>query len=128
MFGHFTILYMKGIKFASATGSILESKGMRAIFQKKGKKKIVKKGQNIWKFGQKCTKFENILKKGRRLLIHLSFWIWKRWKEREKITKICISWEGKEPFRWNKKHFHSFWRAIILGKNKNLIKNSGHKL
>ena len=32
-------------------GSILESKGMRAIFQKKGKK-----GQNIWKF-------ENILKK-----------------------------------------------------------------
>ena len=22
------------------------------------------KGQNIWKFGQKCTKFENILKKG----------------------------------------------------------------
>ena len=34
-------------------------KGMRAIFQKKGKK-----AQNIWKFGQKCTKFENILKKG----------------------------------------------------------------
>ena len=33
---------------------------MRAIFQKKGKK-----GQNIRKFGQKCTKFENILKKGR---------------------------------------------------------------
>ena len=24
-----------------------------------------KKGQNIWKFGQKYTKFENILKKGR---------------------------------------------------------------
>ena len=23
------------------------------------------KGQNIWKFGQKSTKFENILKKGR---------------------------------------------------------------
>ena len=41
------------------SGPILESKGMRAIFQKKGKK-----GQNIWKFGQKCTKFENILKKG----------------------------------------------------------------
>ena len=32
---------------------------MRAIFQKKGKKE-----QNTWKFGQKCTKFENILKKG----------------------------------------------------------------
>ena len=46
---------------------ILESKGMCAIFQKKGKKKAKKKGkkvQNIWKFGQKCTKFENILKKG----------------------------------------------------------------
>ena len=28
--------------------------------QKKGNK-----GQNIWKFGQKCTKIENILKKGR---------------------------------------------------------------
>ena len=40
-------------------GPILESKGMRAIFQKKGKK-----GQEIWKFGQKCTKLENILKKG----------------------------------------------------------------
>ena len=40
-------------------GSILESKGMRAIIQKKGKK-----GQNIWKFGQKCIKNENILKKG----------------------------------------------------------------
>ena len=39
---------------------------MRAIFQKKDKKeqKNVKKGQNIWKFGQQCTKFENILKKG----------------------------------------------------------------
>ena len=32
------------------SGPILESKGMHAIFQKKGKK---------------CTKFENILKKGR---------------------------------------------------------------
>ena len=32
---------------------------MRAIIQKKGKK-----GQNIWKFGQKCIKFENILKMG----------------------------------------------------------------
>ena len=32
---------------------------MRAISQKKGKK-----GHNIWKLGQKCTKFGNILKKG----------------------------------------------------------------
>ena len=35
------------------------------FFQKKGKK-----GQNIWKFGQKCTKFENILKRaGNRTII-----------------------------------------------------------
>ena len=34
------------------------------IFQKKSKE-ILEKRENIWKFGQKCTKFENILKKGR---------------------------------------------------------------
>ena len=43
---------------------VLESKGMHAIFQKKGGGNV-KKGQNIWKSGQKCTRFENILKKGR---------------------------------------------------------------
>ena len=32
---------------------------------KKGKKKQ----QNIWNFGQRCTKFENILKKGRLLCV-----------------------------------------------------------
>ena len=37
---------------------------MCAIFQKKGKK-----GQNIWKFGQKYTKFENILKNGKWLCV-----------------------------------------------------------
>ena len=36
---------------------------MRATFQKKVQKKT-KNGQNNWKFGQKCTKFENILTKG----------------------------------------------------------------
>ena len=36
---------------------------------------------------------------------HLSFWIWKLWKGREKITKIWISQERKELFWWNKKHF-----------------------
>ena len=45
-------------------GTILESKGMHAIFQKKGKK-----GQNIWKFEQKGTEFENILKKGKWLCV-----------------------------------------------------------
>ena len=46
------------------SGPTLESKSMCAIYQKKGKK-----GQNIWKFGQKCTKFENILKEGRWLYV-----------------------------------------------------------
>ena len=41
------------------SGPILERKGMLAIFQKKSKK-----GQDIRKFRQNCTKFENILKKG----------------------------------------------------------------
>ena len=45
-------------------GRTFSRKGMRAIFQKKSKK-MFKKEQNIWKFGQKCTKFENILKKGK---------------------------------------------------------------
>ena len=36
---------------------------------------------------------------------HLSFWIWKVWKGRGKFTKIWISPEWKELFRWNKKHF-----------------------
>ena len=44
-------------------GPLLESKGICAIFQKKCQKKG-KQGQNNWKFGQKCKRFENILKKG----------------------------------------------------------------
>ena len=47
-------------------GLILKSKGMGAIFQKKSTE-MLNKGQNIWEFEQKCTKFEYILKKGRRL-------------------------------------------------------------
>ena len=39
-------------KFVRLAGPILESKGIRAIFQKKDKK-----GQNICKFGQKCAKY-----------------------------------------------------------------------
>ena len=31
-------------------------------------------------------------------------------------TKIWISRERKELFRWNKEHFHRFWRAIIWWK------------
>ena len=36
-------------------------------FSKKKAKKNVKKGQHIWKSGQKCTRFENILRKDRQL-------------------------------------------------------------
>lgn len=46
-------------KMVVGVGPILESEAMGAISQKKGKK-----GQNIWKFGQKCKKIENFLKKG----------------------------------------------------------------
>ena len=36
------------------------------FFKKKGKKmfKKDKKGKNTWKFGKRCTKFENVLKQG----------------------------------------------------------------
>ena len=39
---------------------------MYVIFREK-RQKNVKKGQNFSKFGQKNTRFENILKKGRQL-------------------------------------------------------------
>ena len=35
----------------------------------------------------------------------LSFWIWRVRKGKAKITKIWISWEQNELFRWNKKDF-----------------------
>ena len=41
-------------------GPTLESKGMHAIFQKRGRNV-----QNLWKFGQKFERFEIFLKKGR---------------------------------------------------------------
>ena len=43
-------------------------------------------------------------------------------------TKIWISQERKELFRWNKKHFSWVLKGYNLVKNKNLKKNSGHKL
>ena len=42
---------------------------------------------------------------------HFSFWIWKVW--------VGIS---REQRAFTKNIFHSFWRAIIWWKNKNLIK------
>ena len=49
-------------------------------------------------------------------LFHLLFWIWKLWKRREKITKIWISQQWKELFRWNKKHFSWFLKGCHLVK------------
>ena len=59
---------------------------------------------------------------------HLPFWIWKAWKGREKIQKFEYLENKKSFLDEIKKNFHSFWRAIIYWRNKNLIKNSGHKL
>ena len=44
----------------------------------------------------------------------LKQWLTGGKKGEDKNTKIWISWERKEFFRWNKKNiFHSFWRAVI---------------
>ena len=45
----------------------------------------------------------------------------------KKIQKLEYL-ENKKLFRWNKKHFSKFLKGYNLVKNKNLIKNSGHKL
>ena len=45
---------------------------------------------------------------------HLSFWIWKVWKGRDKITRIWISRTQKELFRWNKEHF-SVFKGLSFG-------------
>ena len=40
---------------------------MKFLSKKRAKKKCLKrtkKGENNWKFGKKCTKFENALKQG----------------------------------------------------------------
>ena len=50
-------------KFVRLAGPILESKGMRAIFQKKDKKRA-KKGKIFENLGKNVQKFENILEKG----------------------------------------------------------------
>ena len=53
---------------------------------------------------------------------HLPFWIWKVWKGREKITKIWVSREQKELFRWNKKYFLQFLKAYHLMKKQKFDK------
>ena len=47
-------------------------------------------------------------------------------KGEEENTKIWISREWKELFRWNEKHFSRFLTGYDLVKNKNLIKTGRH--
>ena len=58
----------------------------------------------------------------------LSFYIWKVWRWREKIQNFEYLENEKSFFAEIKNTFHSFGRAIIWWKNKNLKKNNGHKL
>ena len=58
---------------------------------------------------------------------HLSFWIQKLWKGKEKITKILVSQEGKKLFRCNKNIFMIF-EALSFGEKIKIWKNSKHKL
>ena len=51
-----------------------------------------------------------------------------RKREEDGNTKNWISQEWKELSRWNKKHFSKVLKGYNLVRNKNLIKNSGHKL
>ena len=58
----------------------------------------------------------------------LKEWLTGRKRGKDKNTKTWISRERKDLFRWNKKHFSKFLKGYHLVKNKNLIKNSKHKL
>ena len=59
---------------------------------------------------------------------HLSFWIWKVWKEREKTQKFEYLQNKKTFLDKTNNIFHSFLKGNHLLKNKNLIKNSRHIL
>ena len=58
----------------------------------------------------------------------LKEWLTGRKRGKDKNTKTWISRERKDLFRGNKKHFSNFLKGYHLAKNKNLIKNSKHKL
>ena len=74
------------------------TKNLPKIFlsQKWQNLKIFKKGkkrQNIWKYGQKCTKFENILKKGRWLhVIIASYKVLEKSREEKVLILGVIFW------------------------------------
>ena len=57
----------------------------------------------------------------------LKQWLTGRKREEDGNTKIWISWEWKELFRWNKKHLSQFLKSYHLVINKYLLKNSRHK-
>ena len=59
---------------------------------------------------------------------HLSFKSEKCRREGKKLQKIEGLEDEKSFLDGTKNIFHSFWRAIIWWKNKNVIKNSRHKL
>ena len=64
----------------------------------------------------------------RKLHFHLTFCIWKVWKGREKLQTFEYL-ENENSFLDEIRNiFHSFWWAIIWWKNRNFIKNRGHKL
>ena len=54
----------------------------------------------------------------------LKQWLTGRKRGEDGNTKMWISRERKELFRWNKKHFSQFLKGYHLGRNKNFIKNS----
>ena len=49
-------------------------------------------------------------------------------KRGRRIYKNWLPRERKEHFKWNKKYFSWFLKGYHLVRNKNFIKNSGHKL
>ena len=57
----------------------------------------------------------------------LPFWIWKV-RKGKKLQKFEYLENEKNFLDEIKNIFHSFWRPTIWWKNKNLIKNRGHKL
>ena len=77
---------------------ILESKDMCVIFHKEGKKR-----QNIWKFGQNCTKFENILKKGS--LMHAT------------ITRLKQLQYALRTFEWQLHMLHHIFQPVLFSHN-----------
>ena len=62
------------------------------------------------------------------VIMFLTQWLTGRKRGEDGNTKIWRSWERKELFRWNKEQFSLFLKGYHLVANKNLRKNSRHKL